>query len=74
MVSCYHVKRLGSKLGQISESGSQYKCILINNPNDDMSHLGVTDENHPVHLVGFLPLLVDQGELHVQPVDPTTTL
>ena len=31
-------------------------------------YLCITDEDHPVYLVGPLPLLVDQRKLHVEPV------
>ena len=35
---------------------------------DNLDHLCVSDQHHPVHLVCLLPLLVDEGELDVEPV------
>lgn len=35
---------------------------------DGHSVLHVSDQNHTVHLVGLLPLFVDEGEVHVQTI------
>lgn len=35
---------------------------------DGHAVLDVTDQHHAVHFVGLLPLLVDEGEVHVEPV------
>ena len=47
---------------------SKRACLGFESHQDGDPVLDVADKNHRRYLVGLLPLLVDQGEVDVQPI------